>query len=449
MSINKRSPSTSAFICALLALASVLMFCDRPINFLHLSWALEAQKPSLTQAPELHSDVPFESRRIVAKGQRKSEFQTKTHTDRTNESSPSSADSGTQSNKLQRLSEEPRKQTALTKPQHKPSNENLYLNQKKKQQPHNSASLGKQAISTKAEVRVELEPGAKHRGSSGDSDRARRPEFGNSNSSRATQATVDLDATVDTSESNRVEQNSECALILRRTYILKESDQWGDKFVFEDIDTDDKKIHKSELCIKHTDVDKAIEEAKHKLKFEQPDDLDSLEVSEGSIAAVAELNLATAKLLTDKFDLSHDEILNALPMIDMSASKFFWKDLCPKHVRPMMCSKSRYRSITAHCSNLKHPSWGATNTPYSRYLPPDYADGLTMPRASHTGEPLPSARLITSVVHRDEDEPSNDYSILFADWGQVLNHDVTRAALGQGELFCLTKVVFTKDNVLA
>lgn len=48
---------------------------------------------------------------------------------------------------------------------------------------------------------------------------------------------------VDVSESSRVEHNSKCALILKRTYILrkKHTDEWGDKFVFNDIDTDDKK----------------------------------------------------------------------------------------------------------------------------------------------------------------------------------------------------------------
>lgn len=238
-----------------------------------------------------------------------------------------------------------------------------------------------------------------------------------------------------TAESNQIEHNSNCALILKRTYILKNRDEWGERFVFNDGDPDDekKKIHKTDLCIKYSDVDKAIEEARHRIKFEKPDDLDSLEVSEPSIAAVAELNLATGLLLTKRFDLSHDEILNALPMIDMSSTKFFWKDLCPKHVRPMSCTKSRYRTITAHCNNLRHPSWGAAKTPYSRYLPPDYADGLSAPRAGQDGKPLPSARLITSLVHVDSDEPSHDYSILFADWGQLLNHDVTRVAVGEGK----------------
>lgn len=242
---------------------------------------------------------------------------------------------------------------------------------------------------------------------------------------------------LDLSESQSIKQMN-CALILKRTYIVKkadDSDEWGDKFVFNDVDSNVKKqqVLKSDLCIKHSDVDRAIEEAKHRVKFEKTDDLDSLELSDLSIADVAELNLAAGRILTEKFDLSHDEILNALPMIDMSSSKFYWKNLCPKHVRSMICTKSRYRTITAHCNNLKHPSWGAAKTPYSRYLPPDYADGLSAPRASRSGEPLPSARLISSKIHWDADEPSNDYSSLFASWGQLLNHDITRIAVGNGK----------------
>lgn len=274
-------------------------------------------------------------------------------------------------------------------------------------------------------------------------------QLSNNNTAIRSRKSKQFDEIVEVSESQpHINHNSQCALILKRTYILKNNpannDEWGDKFVFNDIDNDssEKKVHKSDLCIKHSDVDKAIEEAKHKIKFEKPDDLDSLEVSEKSIAAIAELNLATGQVLTKKFDLSHDEILNALPMIDMSSSKFYWKDLCPKHIRSMICTKSRYRTITAHCNNLKHPSWGAAKTPYSRYLPPDYADGLTLPRASKSGEPLPSARLITSIVHRDADEPSNDYSAAFASWGQLLNHDVTRHAVGEG------KYIITVNSLL-
>lgn len=117
----------------------------------------------------------------------------------------------------------------------------------------------------------------------------------------------------------------------------------------------------------------------------------------------------------------------------MSSTTLYWNQLCPKFVRPMHCSKTRYRTITAHCNNLKHPAWGASKTPYSRYMPPDYADGLQEPRKSKTGEPLPSARLITSIVHKDVDVPTHDLSILFMSWGQLLDHDLTRAAQAEGK----------------
>lgn len=47
---------------------------------------------------------------------------------------------------------------------------------------------------------------------------------------------------VTTSESKQIERNSECALILKRTYILTDpnSDEWGEKFVFNEVDEDNK-----------------------------------------------------------------------------------------------------------------------------------------------------------------------------------------------------------------
>lgn len=287
-----------------------------------------------------------------------------------------------------------------------------------------------------------------------------------------------LDESQQVAETHHQQAKQDCALVLKRTYILNNNDEdtaassssssssrdeWGDRFIFNDSDLQDdkkrrdgglhkqesssrnkhhkKKIHKTDLCIKHSDVDKAVEEAKHKIKFAKPVDIDGPEVSERSIASVGELNLATGLLLTKRFDLSHDEILNALPMIDMMAGQSMHQhqmdELCPKHVKPMGCNgRARYRTITGHCNNLKHPSWGASKTPYSRYLPPDYADGLNTPRAARDGKPLPSARLITSMVHPDSDEPSHDYSVLFADWGQLLNHDITRVAVGEAPDCC-------------
>ncbi|KAG9510118.1 Chorion peroxidase [Fragariocoptes setiger] len=243
-------------------------------------------------------------------------------------------------------------------------------------------------------------------------------------------------------------KSESCAVVLKRTYLLKaphskQNDEWGDKYVFNEIDDVErnkkqkyqKKTH-VDVCIRHADVERAIGEAKHQLRLDTPDDVDTLDISEQSVGQLGELNLLTSQLLVKKFALSHDEIMYALPMIDMSSTQFYRDDLCPKIVMTMHCSRTRYRTHTAHCNNLKHPAWGATKTPFARYLPPDYADGLQEPRRAQSGQPLPSARLITSIVHRDVDVPSNDFSMLFSSWGQLLDHDMSRAAPGSAPECC-------------
>lgn len=48
---------------------------------------------------------------------------------------------------------------------------------------------------------------------------------------------------IEMSESKKVELNSNCALVLKRTYIIDKrlDDRWGERFVFNDIDVDDLK----------------------------------------------------------------------------------------------------------------------------------------------------------------------------------------------------------------
>lgn len=346
-----------------------------------------------------------------------------------------------------------------------------------------------------------------------------------------------------------------------------------------------------QACISYKHIDKAVEQAKHILKLRDlkkkrkklaqssrkpliPFDVihTSLEPPEDLVAAIGEINMATTQIIADQFDLSNDELLNGLPLIDMSKTKFW--SICPLFVRQeIKCELGRFRTPTGHCNNLKHPSWGAAMTPFARYLPPVHPDGIWIPRKSvvteitfdisdghremhsniaptmpmpvydahhqhvhhhhhhhheapasshpgdspggeesaaaaladtpnemssaasvqfashakldemsdalmrsteralamqagtgagadmhpspsgggggggqlaaaasvppHTGHKsaghsvaldLPSARLVTSIVHRDVDLPNHDFSILFMSWGQLLDHDMTRAA---------------------
>lgn len=111
----------------------------------------------------------------------------------------------------------------------------------------------------------------------------------------------------------------------------------------------------------------------------------------------------------------------------------FWEH-CPLTFKPIPCTATRYRTYTAHCNNLKHPNWGATNTPYVRYLPPVYSDGIQGPRESVIkGAELPNVRLVTSIVHNDHDHPGGELTILIMSWGQFIDHDLALAAPPRGK----------------
>lgn len=128
-----------------------------------------------------------------------------------------------------------------------------------------------------------------------------------------------------------------------------------------------------QVCLSFRAVDEAIEEAMRTLRYSRPADIDSLEPQPESIGQTAEVIQLTTRLLARRFRLSHDEILNGLPLVDMSRTTF-WRH-CPAHVKPMQCRVQRYRTLTGHCNNLENPSWGAANTAFVRYLPPVYSDG--------------------------------------------------------------------------
>ena len=82
-----------------------------------------------------------------------------------------------------------------------------------------------------------------------------------------------------------------------------------------------------------------------------------------------------------------------------------------------------------------------------RFLPPDYADGISAPRASITGRPLPTPRAVSAHVHKVslglsnffypltdiscvkcvQDEGFHDHAVtvLLVVWGQFIDHDIT------------------------
>lgn len=82
----------------------------------------------------------------------------------------------------------------------------------------------------------------------------------------------------------------------------------------------------------------------------------------------------------------------------------------------------KYRRQSGWCNNPSHPEWGSALQAYTRLLPADYADGVSLPRRSN----LPSARDVSLKVHAGgPDQPHPYLMALAALFGQFIGHDLS------------------------
>ena len=85
-----------------------------------------------------------------------------------------------------------------------------------------------------------------------------------------------------------------------------------------------------------------------------------------------------SRYLAKQYGLSKDAIANGLPLIDTTKTAI--GGYCPEFMLPVKCDVERYRSVRGTCNNLENPHWGAGREAHARFLPPDYADGISAPR---------------------------------------------------------------------
>ncbi|XP_077021024.1 lactoperoxidase isoform X2 [Tamandua tetradactyla] len=94
--------------------------------------------------------------------------------------------------------------------------------------------------------------------------------------------------------------------------------------------------------------------------------------------------------------------------------------------------KSPYRTITGDCNNRRNPALGAANRALARWLPAEYEDGLSLPFGwtpgkTRNGFPLPLAREVSNQVVSylsEEGVLDQNRSLLFMQWGQIVDHDM-------------------------
>ncbi|XP_058056825.1 uncharacterized protein LOC131208190 [Anopheles bellator] len=133
-----------------------------------------------------------------------------------------------------------------------------------------------------------------------------------------------------------------------------------------------------------------------------------------------------------------DDFSNALQSVDVN--QFITGSISPINLEPQCenleaaCdTDTPFRTLTAHCNNLRNPELGQSLTTFARLLPPVYDDGISSPRTiSVTGTALPNPRTVSSLIHPDISNLHTRYSLMVMQYAQFLDHDLTMTPIHKG-----------------
>ncbi|CAL8111500.1 unnamed protein product [Orchesella dallaii] len=132
------------------------------------------------------------------------------------------------------------------------------------------------------------------------------------------------------------------------------------------------------------------------------------------LAKYAYATLKATSVLKEQLAQLRDERDHPISEISLS-STLLQRSMCPTsrqmedHCPPWSL---RYRKVDGSCNNVRQTHMGSSFQPFGRYLPPEYDDGVSTIRKSVTGKPLPSARKISTTIHRDVSNPSSTFTLM-------------------------------------
>nr|CAA62752.1 peroxinectin [Pacifastacus leniusculus] len=130
--------------------------------------------------------------------------------------------------------------------------------------------------------------------------------------------------------------------------------------------------------------------------------------------------IAASTNLVDDFNLDQRQGSFGLRTLPVSGTDL--GQMCPQN--PTCTPNSKYRTIDGSCNNLANPTWGMSNTPNQRILPPTYDDGVHLPRSrSADGSPLPPPRPISNNVLLDVNQPDELFTSSVMQWAQFIDHE--------------------------
>lgn len=66
-------------------------------------------------------------------------------------------------------------------------------------------------------------------------------------------------------------------------------------------------------------------------------------------------------------------------------------------------------------------------------MSPRFSDKLSAPKVSVSGQPLPTARVVSRTIHPDEGLHEHAGTVMLVAWGQFMDHDLTLTATPLGK----------------
>ncbi|CAD0199398.1 unnamed protein product [Chrysodeixis includens] len=143
------------------------------------------------------------------------------------------------------------------------------------------------------------------------------------------------------------------------------------------------------------------------------------------------------QIFDDSLGFGTSDFVDSLQSVDISG--FLGNDQSGPIIEPQCDDKgpcspdSPFRTYTGYCNNLRNPNLGKGLTTFARLLPPVYEDGVSRPRInSVTGTPLPSPRVVSTVIHPDISNLHTRYTLMTMQFAQFLDHELTMTPIHKG-----------------
>ncbi|XP_028273018.1 eosinophil peroxidase [Parambassis ranga] len=146
----------------------------------------------------------------------------------------------------------------------------------------------------------------------------------------------------------------------------------------------------------------------------------------------------TLRLVHDRVHRVHKRSLNATDLLTAEdLNKLAEITGCAARTRLPQCRNTpninKYRTATSVCNNLNNPRLGAANTPFNRWLPAEYDDGISQPKGWNRSRTfnnflLPLVRQVSNNILSTTDAGvvnDREFSHMVTLFGQWNDHDLT------------------------